>query len=125
MRYRALDANGDYTFGQGQANFLINSPAAAGQAVETRLGLVQGSWFLNIQDGTPYLTDVVGAGKRQTADMAIRAVILETQGITNAGLVNLINKITNYSSLIVNRKLSIAATLDTIFGITDIQQVLG
>ncbi|MGE4978545.1 hypothetical protein AB8914_22915, partial [Yersinia enterocolitica] len=33
MRYRREDENGDYTFGQGDNTFLINSPEAVAQAV--------------------------------------------------------------------------------------------
>ena len=42
MRYRPLDANGDYTVG---IPFLVNSPACVGQAVLTRLKLFLGEWF--------------------------------------------------------------------------------
>jgi hypothetical protein len=62
MRYRTLDANGDYTFGQNGANFLVNSPAAVGQAVLTRVKLMQGEWFLDQTAGTPYDTEILGAG---------------------------------------------------------------
>ena len=116
MRYRALDENGDSTFGQGSANFLVNSPEAAGQAVETRLQLMQNSWFLDLTAGTPY-DEIIGPGKLATADAAIREVILETQAITNDGLVNIINKIQKYSSSVdPKRNFTVSATIDTIFG---------
>lgn len=83
MRYRALDANGDMTFGQGAANFLVNSPAAVGQAILTRLKLMQGEWFLNTSVGMPYATQVFIEGGRFTADRAAQAIILGTQGVTD------------------------------------------
>jgi hypothetical protein len=82
MRYRALDANGDMTFGHGAADFLVNSPAAVGQAIVTRLKLMQGEWFLNKTVGMPYATQVFVEGGRFTADRAAQAVILGTQGVT-------------------------------------------
>ncbi len=47
MRYRAWDANGDYTFGQGSKNFLVNSPQCVAQAVVSRLRLQLGEWFID------------------------------------------------------------------------------
>lgn len=40
MRYRVLSPTGDYTFGQGPGEFLVNSPAAVAQAIGTRLRLM-------------------------------------------------------------------------------------
>lgn len=82
MRYRALDANGDYSFGRGQGNFLINSSACVAQSVQTRLQLWLGEWFLNPTDGTPWLQNVFGKFSKIVADMAIRARVLATQGVT-------------------------------------------
>lgn len=108
MRYRALDASGDMTFGQSQANFLVNSPAAVAQAVQTRLGLLTGEWFLDTTEGTPYMTEVVGTGTQQIYDQAIKARILGTQGAAS---------ITSYSSSLdpITRKLTVSATVLTIY----------
>jgi hypothetical protein len=115
MRYRALSATGDYTFGAGGANFLADSPACVGQAVLTRLRQLQGEWFLDTTDGTPYAGQVLGAGTRPTYDQVIRRRILETPGVTG---------IARYSSSLEGRRLSIAATIDTAYGQTSISQVL-
>lgn len=123
MRYRALSPDGDYTFGQGSKNFLVNTAAAAGQAVETRLGLMRGEWFLDTTNGTPYSTQILGTGTKPLYDQAIRTRIMQTQGITNSGVKNLIISIVNYSSIVVDRKLSVTATLNTIFGQVTIAQV--
>ncbi|WCM21352.1 hypothetical protein NDK50_07865 [Paraburkholderia bryophila] len=113
MRYRTLDANGDYTFGQNGANFLVNSAAAVGQAVLTRLKLIAGEWFLDNTAGTPYNTDILGAGTGSTRDLAVQAVILETQGV---------NEILEYASYLnpATRLFTVAATIDTIYGVTTI-----
>jgi hypothetical protein len=117
MRYRALSASGDYTFGQGTKNFLVNSPDAVAQAVITRLKLLAGEWFLDITEGTPYSTEVLGTGTRDTYDEAVRDRILGTEGVL---------EITGYSSTYSGetRNLTVSATISTIYGETTIQQVL-
>lgn len=114
MRYRALSADGDYTFGQGNQNFLIDTPDAVAQAVKTRLLLMTGEWFLDKTEGTPYATEILGTGTAPFYDQAIRQRILDTQGVTG---------IAKYSSRAVNRRLSVAATINTIYGQVPVQQV--
>jgi hypothetical protein len=117
MRYRALDVNNDYTFGGGQTKFLVDTPEAVAQAVRTRLLLVQGEWFLDKTEGVPYATQILGAGTQATRDVAIQNAILKTEGV---------KAITSYSSSVDpnTRKFSVSATLDTIYGSTQITQVL-
>lgn len=114
MRYRKLSEDGDYTFGNGQANFFRDTPAAVGQAVKTRLMLWLTEWFLNVEEGTPYLQGVIGKHDEQTRDSVIRARILGTQGVS---------AITDFESIIDpdNRKLNLSVTIDTIYGETTIQ----
>ena len=54
MRYRKLDAAGDFVFGHGAADYHRDSPEAVAQAVLTRLKLHRGEWFLDRSEGTPY-----------------------------------------------------------------------
>ena len=58
MKYRKLDANGDYLFG-GSGEFFVDSPDAVRQAIQTRLLLLTREWFLDAQEGTPYDPDIV------------------------------------------------------------------
>ncbi len=83
MRYRQLSSTGDYTFGFSASNFYINTPEAVGQAVETRLNLFTGTWFLDILDGTPWLQDVLGKYTQQTYEFVLRSRILGTPGVTS------------------------------------------
>lgn len=113
MRYRKLSSDGDYTFGQGLSNFYIDVPAAVGQAVQTRLLLQEGEWFLDITEGTPYDTDILGANKQATRDLAIKTVTLQTQGVL--GLIQ-------YSSqLDANRKFTVQEEIQTIYGTTTVE----
>lgn len=109
MQYRALSPTGDYQFGLGSRNFLANSPATVAQAVQTRLLLSQGEWFLDVTEGTPYGTEILGEGTVPTYDLAIRARILGTEGVTD---------IASYSSSFNSaiRGVSVAVTIDTVYG---------
>jgi hypothetical protein len=108
MRVRAQDANGDYTFGHGSANFFINSPACVAQLIQTNLLLHQGEWFLNLLAGVPWETEVLGYGTASLYDVVIKTAILNTRGVTS---------IINYSSSFnpTTRKLTVTATVLTQF----------
>jgi hypothetical protein len=117
MKYRRLDSNGDYVFGQGDSNFIQNTPATVGQAVKTRLQLQQGEWFLDTSIGTPYNSSVMGTGTISLYDSVIQSVILETPGVT--GISAYASGVDPYS-----RNASITCTIDTIYGQTTLQTTL-
>lgn len=117
MRYRKLDSNGDFVFGNGLMDFYQNSPEAVGQSVLTRLKLWVNEWFLNVEEGTLWLQGILGKQQQSTIDTIIRSRILETEGVTD---------ITAYDSIIDpdTRKLSLNVTIDTLYGSTNIQAAL-
>jgi hypothetical protein len=117
MRVRAQDSSGDYSFGHSASNFLIDSPTAVGQLVLTRLLLMQGEWFLNTSEGTPYATQILGPRSTSLYDQAVRQRVLATSGVTG---------IAAYASILdpASRKLSVQMTIDTSFGRTKVQAVL-
>ncbi|MFY2645669.1 MULTISPECIES: hypothetical protein [Achromobacter] len=117
MRYRKLTADGDYSFGQQQADFYRDTPDAVAQAVLTRLQLFTGQWFLDNTEGTPWRTEVLGKYTQDSYDSVIQARILDTQGVT---------QIDAYSSTrdADNRVLSVAATISTAYGQTTITTTL-
>jgi hypothetical protein len=114
MIYRKLDQNLDYTFGQGSGNFLVNSPATVAQAVQTRLALNQGEWFLNTNAGTPYGTLILGHGTLATYAPAIQAIIVDTQGVT---------QLSGFSGYVdpATRQATVSGTIDPQYGTTTIQ----
>lgn len=114
MRYRALDANGDMQYGHSQAEFLVDSPATFAQAVYTRLGLATGEWFVDLTEGTPWSTQVLGVRTQATRDRAIRDRIAGTPGFKS---------IISYSSDLIgnSRKFNVNAKVDSIFGVVTIQ----
>ncbi|CNK98119.1 hypothetical protein ACQ26G_004197 [Yersinia enterocolitica] len=81
MRYRREDTDGDYTFGQGDSSFLVNSPECVAQAVKTRLLLWRGEWFLDETEGTPYVQSVLGKQPSGAYELAIRDRIEGTLGV--------------------------------------------
>lgn len=117
MRYRKLDANGDYVFGGGQSAFYANVPEAPAQAVKTRLGLFTGQWFLDITEGTPWPTGVLGKYTQNVRDVVIKERIIDTPGVLS---------LDSFSSTIdsVTRRLSVSATITTAYGTTQVQTTL-
>lgn len=113
MKYRKLDANGDYTLGTG-ADFYVNSPDAVGQAVLTMLRLFTNEWFLDLSDGTPWRTEVLGKYTQKTFDTVIKQRILASQGVS---------AILDYTSEFdgETRKLNVTALINTIYGVTTVQ----
>lgn len=117
MRYRTLQPDGDYTFGQ-QNEYLTNSAASVAQAVLTGLLLHQGEQFNNLDVGMPWETQVLGYGTKSLYDAAIKNQILQTQGVL---------AIISYSSTInpAKRSLFVSATMKTIFGPVDFNKLFG
>jgi hypothetical protein len=109
MRYRALSDTGDYQFGRAGI-FLTNTPQAVAQAILTRFHLWTNEWFLDAQEGTPYLSDIIGHGTQGTRDIAVKERILGTPGVTS---------ILDYqSSVTADRKMTVTALVDTQYGVT-------
>lgn len=114
MRYRKLDPNNDYSFGNGQLDFWINVPQAVGQAVETGLMLWLGEWFLDTTQGTPYIQGVLGKQTQAVADGTIQNQVLNnTQGVVD---------ISSYASQLdtPTREMSVQLSVDTIYGPTEV-----
>jgi hypothetical protein len=114
MRVRKLDANGDYSFGNGEADFWINAPEGVAQKVKTRLLLWTGEWFLDKTVGTPWLQKILGYNTAANRDVAIRTVILQTEGVT---------ALSNYSSSVGGggpRRLVVSGLITTVFSKTPI-----
>lgn len=117
MKYRKLDANGDYTFGHGDADYHTDTPEGVAQAVLTRLRLRTGEWFLDTAEGTPYAPAILGKHTRQSHDFALRRRVLETAGV---------NEIVDYESLFDGdtRGLSVHIRTGTVYGPASLVEVL-
>ena len=113
VRYRSEDDDGDYTFGQGDDSWLVNSPEAVAQAIKTRFLLWYGQWFLDTTEGTPWIQSVLGKQRPETYNLAIRQRILETQGVSS---------ITAFNTTVDGRtrRVTFTATVETIYGTTTV-----
>jgi hypothetical protein len=127
MRYRKLDANGDYSWGHGQADFWVDQPEAVAQAILTRLKLWTGEWFLDLSEGTAWMPNVPTAGDpgvvgAQSAN-AQRDIILQNRILGTQGVKSLIS----YSSRVdpVARRFFVFATVDTIYSTQPVNVALG
>jgi hypothetical protein len=118
LRVRKMDpVTGDYVLTGHREDYLVNSASAVGQIVMTRLRLWQGEFHLDTSEGTPYLTSLGQRGQRVNMDALIRDRILSTPGVT---------AIDSYSSTLDSgtRVLSVAATIQTLYGATTVQAAL-
>ena len=115
MRYRQLTETDDYSFGGGLSQILENTPEAVAQAVKTRLQLITGEWPLDLEEGTPYNTQILGTNTQPFYDLAIQERILGTQGVT---------RIVEYTSVVEDRDLSVSCLIDTVYGASQLQVVL-
>lgn len=107
MKVRKLTEDGDYRLGRGSSDFLQNTPEAVAQCVMTRLALWQGQWFIDTDEGTPWLQGILGKG--DFAESLIKERILATQGVLS---------ITEFESILNpdTRSMAITVTIETEYG---------
>ena len=109
MKYRAMSSSGDYQFGRAGL-MLVDTPEAVAQAVLTRLRLASGEWFIDLEEGTPYSSKILGFQPSEARDVVFKTRILDTPGVA---------EITNYySNLDWNRLFTLTVTLTTLYGTT-------
>lgn len=108
MKVRKQDAAGDYVLGTPD-DFYTNTPDAVAQALQTRLELYTGEWFVDVKDGMPWRTDVLGKYTASTYDTVLKQRALGTPGV---------RAILDYRSTFdgATRRLSYFFALDTIYG---------
>ena len=109
---RALDANHEPMYGNGQNNFLNDIDAVA-QIIQTSLLLFQGEWWENLQDGLPLFQDILGtnnAKKNDVIALTIQERILASAPPFVTGIRDIV---TTYNT---KRKFTFAAIVETQFG---------
>ena len=114
MRNRKLSPSGDYQFGNSANDFWRDSPDAVAQLVKTSLLLWSGEWYLNLDDGTPFMQSILGKHSKATADATLQDRILNIEGVTS---------ISSFASVVnpETRGYSLSLTLETIYGPTTLE----
>jgi hypothetical protein len=110
MRYRKLDpTTKDYMLGQNQQDFLSGVDAVA-QAIYTRLYLLQGEWWEDLEDGLPLMQRILGYRNTQNAaDILIRKRIIETPNVL--AMIDFVSEFNNDT-----RVYTFSCTVETAFG---------
>lgn len=115
--YRALDVNGDYSFGKGKQDFLSDAAAVA-QAVRTNLLLLKGEWWENTAEGLPLFQSILGQpgvpDNIKAADLIIKDRIQSTLGVA---------AVQSFSSTYASRQYSVSSTIITNTGETAVVEV--
>lgn len=105
MIIRNLDANGDWTKGQGKNNYLSGNPAI-GLNIRTRLLSWVGDCFFSMAAGIDWKNRLGSKNQLALLEGDIKRIILSSFGVTG---------ITALSVSFVNRVLTISYSINTIF----------
>ena len=115
MRYRALDENGDYVIGNGEA--YLKDIDAVRQAIITRLHLYLYEWWEQMEDGVPWWQKIVAQRGIDNALKILRERIATTTDVT--GILAFEHNWDNE-----NRILSLRVGVQTIYGPFTVEEVL-
>ena len=80
MIIRALDSNGDWTYGKGQNNYKSGNAAVA-EDIQTRLASFLGDCFFDTGAGIDWF-NLLGGKDQLALNLAVSAVILNTENVT-------------------------------------------
>lgn len=108
---RALDANGDFTFGNSKGNYMTGISALK-QNIVTRLKEHTGNCFFDKDSGINYDYFLTTKNKENELLNSIKLRILQTEDVREVIDVSLAN--------VGNRSVIIRCTINSIYGIFDI-----
>ena len=112
MKYRKLDENGDYVFGNNSHDYIEKDEAIA-QAIKTKLYLFYGEWWEDISLGLPMFQSILG----QVSNSNLRQTVI----LLCAEQINLVEGVTSVDSIYVDisaRKLGLTIDVTTENGTT-------
>lgn len=112
MKYRKLDKNGDYVFGNNSHDYIEKDEAIA-QAIKTKLYLFYGEWWEDISLGLPMFQSILG----QVSNSNLKQTVI----LLCAEQINLVEGVTNIDSISVDisaRKLGLTIDVTTENGTT-------
>ena len=112
MKYRKLDKNGDYVFGNNSYDYIEKDEAIA-QAIKTKLYLFYGEWWEDISLGLPMFQSILG----QVSNSNLRQSVI----LLCAEQINLVEGVVSVDSISVDisaRKLGLTIDVTTENGTT-------
>ena len=112
MKYRKLDENGDYVFGNNSYDYIEKAEAIA-QAIKTKLYLFYGEWWEDISLGLPMFQSILG----QVSNNNLRQTVI----LLCAEQISLVEGVTSVDSISVDisaRKLGLTIDVTTENGTT-------
>lgn len=79
MKFRGIDANGDWQLGQGIGSYAKDADALA-LDIATRLRSYKGGCFFAMTDGVDY-TNLLEKGQQKNLQLALQNSIMQTPGV--------------------------------------------
>ena len=111
MITRALDGDGDWTFGQGKGNYLTRADAI-GQNCACRINSFLGDCYFALRDGIDWFNLFGSRGKKVAIELAVSGKLLQADGVTGVTKVS--------ATVNSNRKISLSYSVDTVYtGLTN------
>lgn len=110
MRYRRLDENGDYSFGNNSLDYIKDNDAIA-QAIKTKLYLFYGEWWEDISLGLPMFQSILG----QVSNENLRRTVI----LLSAEQIQSVEGVSSVDSIVVAisaRKLTLSIDVTTEYG---------
>lgn len=110
MRYRRLDENGDYSFGNNSLDYIKDNDAIV-QAIKTKLYLFYGEWWEDISLGLPMFQSILG----QVSNENLRRTVI----LLSAEQIQSVEGVSSVDSIVVAisaRKLTLSIDVTTEYG---------
>ena len=107
MRFRNLDSNGDWTFGQGLSNYVAGN-TAIGLNIATRIKSWMGDCFFAMNAGVDWKTRLGSKNQQSLLEGDLKRIILSSYGVTGINSFSV-----SYSA--ITRHFSVDYDVSTIF----------
>lgn len=106
MAVRRLSEDGDWTFGQGKANYLIAAQEVL-QNVVTRIKSFKNDWYLDTEQCIDWLNILGNRNNKKIIEDEVERVTASTPGVRSIKEIRLVSS--------VDRKATIYLSFDTIY----------
>lgn len=106
MRFREVDSNGDWTFGNGIQTY-AKEDAALNLNIKTRLNSYVGDSFFDLRAGVDWKNYLSDPRSKDNLEFSIRNVLLDTEGVLRVNSIQ--------SVIDDDREIQITYNIDTIF----------